>query len=170
MTYLQIDLFNKINKEKLENLFENWKNELSGLDILQELTKRHPVVELLKKFFYKGYLLGDFDIMNELKVLYGKFDIQLDLISVSSQQWELRMPDYTGECDESLFVVKSLEDGGEHRFEHGNLQHALETYIALFESGLSHKELKLEIWKYDEKTGQHFYDYDFVVDTSPKEV
>ena len=166
MTYTQIDLFNMVNKVKLERMFENWKSEMEGLEVI----KAFDVHSLLQKFYGKGYLLGDFEIVNELKTLLQRFDIEVNLNKISDHQWEIRMPDYSQQESNELFVIKSLEEGYEHEFEFGNIKHALETYTILLNSGLTHEQLKFEVLVCNPKTKIYEFSHDLVVNTNKKEI
>ena len=144
MTYSQIDLFNMVNKIRLEKLFTNWNTEMEGLDVLKEFCGSE-VMHDMNKFFQRGYILGDFEILNEFNTLLQRFDIKVNLNKISKHQWEIRMPNYSQQEGNQMFVVKSLEEGYEHEFEFGNIEYALETYTILLNSGLTNNQLKFEV-------------------------
>ncbi len=161
MTYTQIDLFNEVNKVKLDNLFKNWKSEMEGLTQVKEFGSIE-ILSIINKFYQRGYIVGDFEIVNEFKTLFKRFDIEVELTKVSDHQWEMRMCDYVN-SDDKLFVIKTSEDGCEEEYQDGNIKHALERYMALLDFGMTQEQLKLEVQTYNTETKDYELSYEFVV-------
>jgi hypothetical protein len=89
MTETQIDVFKRANSKNLNFMTAHYNERVSGLRSFE----RFDVVELILKFERKGYLLGDYLVMADVKSLYYRFDILILLNEISETQWEVRMPD-----------------------------------------------------------------------------